>query len=155
MAEVARFWYYVNVGAEDECWLWTGGGKRYGKFKVNYVGHAAHRYSYELANGPIPDGLYVCHRCDTPKCVNPRHLFVGTSSDNMLDASSKGRINGKKNGFYGRSHTSESRSKMSDSLRGKKYPRVTCDRCGQATSAQNFSRHRCLPDVPRDALPSD
>lgn len=52
----------------------------------------AHRYAYELVNGPIPDGIDVCHRCDNRGCVRFDHLFAGTRSDNMRDASSKGRI---------------------------------------------------------------
>lgn len=77
------------------CWLWTGavipvsgyGQMRYGKGTPK----KAHRVSYEIFVGPIPDGLYVCHRCDTPLCVNPDHLFLGTAKDNAQDAMRKGR----------------------------------------------------------------
>lgn len=80
------------------CWLWKGyldgGGygqlirRRHGK----RIHHRAHRYSYELYNGTIPDGLFVLHKCDVPICVNPEHLFLGTQSDNMKDCVAKGRI---------------------------------------------------------------
>jgi len=64
----------------------------YGKFGVSHDDlRAAHRYGWELAHGPIPDELIVCHRCDTPLCQNPAHLFLGTSQANTRDMMSKGR----------------------------------------------------------------
>src|SRR5690349_17498383 len=75
------------------CWLWsaaqTVGG--YGKFKVRGSSARAHRFSYEHASGSIPDGMFVCHRCDEPRCVNPDHLFLGSPKENMLDMVAKGR----------------------------------------------------------------
>jgi hypothetical protein len=80
------------------CWIWTGatvdGG--YGQFSLGRDGYAsvvqqAHRWSYEHFVGAIPDGMCVLHRCDTPACVNPEHLFLGTQSDNMADMRAKGR----------------------------------------------------------------
>lgn len=76
------------------CWLWLGterGSNGYGGIKVNGKPMAAHRYSWELANGPVPIGMLVCHRCDVPACVNPAHLFLGTHQDNADDKVSKGR----------------------------------------------------------------
>lgn len=90
-----RFWYRVDKRSSDECWLWIGGHNgRYGILSRGPRGAGmvyAHRCSYELAKGSIPDGLLVLHKCDTPKCVNPGHLFLGTQIKNMADMVSKGR----------------------------------------------------------------
>lgn len=82
---------------ECGCWIWTGstnGGKSdgYGKLSVAGKYKSAHRLSYELHRGPIPAGRFVCHRCDTPRCVNPDHLFLGDNAENMRDCFRKGRL---------------------------------------------------------------
>jgi len=77
------------------CWLWTGGinGYGYGAIGAGYPQRmrGAHRASWELFCGDIPKGIQVLHRCDTPCCVNPLHLFLGTPSDNIKDKMVKGR----------------------------------------------------------------
>lgn len=81
----------------DECWLWTGYLEKngYGKIMSNRRTRWVHRVAYEVANGPIPAGMHVCHHCDVPPCCNPAHLFLGTHQDNQRDKASKGRA-GKK-----------------------------------------------------------
>ena len=77
----------------DGCWLWTGYklNSGYGRITIGKRSVAAHRYSYEINVGPIPEGLLICHTCDTPSCVRPSHLFPGTSRENILDMHKKGR----------------------------------------------------------------
>ena len=86
----------------DGCWGWSGAkdGRGYGVLssrdtRASLSPEKAHRVSYEKANGPISDGMIICHACDNPECTNPDHLFEGTQADNMRDCSRKGRLNRK------------------------------------------------------------
>ena len=93
---VDRFWDKVDVRGGNDCWEWTGGKDRDGYgligLKSPWRTRGAHRVSYVIGNGPIPDGLLVLHSCDNPSCVNPAHLFTGTQLDNMRDMIDKGRV---------------------------------------------------------------
>jgi hypothetical protein len=90
MNPTERFW--VKVHKTEGCWLWTGCASRYGF--ISWEGRRnrlAHRVSWELHFGPVPGGLCVLHRCDTPLCVRPDHLFLGTVKDNAEDRNGKQR----------------------------------------------------------------
>lgn len=90
--EGVLFWRKLN-GSGEGCWEWPGRRKYDGYGIHQYGGQSrmAHRIAYTLTYGPIPGGFFVCHRCDNSACCNPKHLFVGTNSDNMKDMVSKGR----------------------------------------------------------------
>jgi HNH endonuclease len=104
-----RFWGKVNK--TDTCWLWAGAshenrrGTRYGSMTVSKSRTVAvHRLSYTLAFGEIPAGMFICHRCDTPLCVRPDHLFAASNSENMLDCVAKGRMPGTRKEFCKNGH---------------------------------------------------
>jgi uncharacterized protein YerC len=91
-----EFWDQVLRGADEQCWLWQGSTTANGYGTKLWRGHVttAHRIAYELANRKrIPGGKVVCHSCDTPQCCNPRHLWIGTQRENLLDMRAKGRAN--------------------------------------------------------------
>lgn len=88
---VRRFWEKVEKG--HSCWTWAGPkhSSGYGKHSVTRKTILAHRFSYELHFGKIPQGMLVCHHCDNTSCVRPDYLFLGTPNDNMQDKVRKGR----------------------------------------------------------------
>jgi hypothetical protein len=89
---IDRFWHRVQKGSG--CWEWTGKphSEGYGRAQVAPdITEFAHRVSWVIANGPIPEGLCVLHTCDNPPCVRPSHLFLGTRGDNARDMAAKGR----------------------------------------------------------------
>jgi hypothetical protein len=91
-----RFW--MKVQKSNGCWEWTAyrDPDGYGRFgwarKRRSENILAHRVSWELHYGPIPEGLWICHHCDNPSCVRPDHLFLGDRSMNMKDCAAKGRL---------------------------------------------------------------
>lgn len=119
-----RFWPKVKVSGPDDCWEWQAnlikGG--YGRISRGPKGeYLAHRVSWILRNGDIPDGLLVLHSCDNPKCVNPKHLFLGTHQDNFDDMVSKGRWPGQPNWASYLKGENRPNAKLSDSKVKKIY----------------------------------
>lgn len=114
------------IGNKDECWTWNGSIKKdgYGQISKNGRTILAHRAVYEKMIGKIPKGMFLCHKCDNPSCVNPYHMFIGTHIDNMVDMIKKGRSVGNKKGnfskpFLGKKHTEKSNLKNSIANSGK------------------------------------
>ncbi len=94
-----RFWSKVQPNSENGCWEWKGQRNydKYGKVTIKDLSDTwttalVHRLSWCIHNGPIPDGIFVCHKCDNRPCCNPGHLFLGTNMDNMRDMYLKGRL---------------------------------------------------------------
>lgn len=85
--------FWRRVDQSGDCWVWTGTSLDAGYGRIGWRGEKviASRLAYELTVGPIPDGMWVLHRCDNPPCVNPEHLFLGTRQDNIDDMVAKGR----------------------------------------------------------------
>ena len=93
---IDRFWSRVQVGDEDECWIWKHTvWERYGTFWWKDRTQGAHRVAYQIAHGTIPSGMCILHSCDTPLCCNPKHLTLGTQSENVRDMVRKGRAHRK------------------------------------------------------------
>lgn len=102
MSWQTRYWSNVNKNGRTpqhckhlgKCWEWTGYNcKGHGRITVNNKEEYAHRIAWKLAFGTVPHSLLVCHKCDNRGCQNPKHLFLGTQKDNMIDAWEKGRLN--------------------------------------------------------------
>lgn len=94
MTTAARLDSHLDKSAgADGCWIWTASTIRgYGQIGIGGTNNLAHRIAYEIASGsPLPKGSCVLHRCDNPRCCNPKHLFLGDRNDNAKDMVSKGR----------------------------------------------------------------
>jgi hypothetical protein len=106
---IASFWLKVKK-SPNGCWEWMASFTKngYGRFQINPRTYKAHRISYLITHGHLPDDLCICHKCDNKKCVNPSHLFLGTSKENTQDMISKGRLNRSRGEKRGISYRKES-----------------------------------------------
>jgi len=89
----SRFWNNVPMREEGKCWNWHGAKLKdgYGQIKIAGSPVQAHRLSWSMINGEIPEGMVIRHTCDNPSCVNPAHLLIGTHKDNIADKYARGR----------------------------------------------------------------
>jgi hypothetical protein len=114
-SDECRFWSKVDKsGGDESCWEFIGAKANFGYGSFRFLGKAdrGHRVAWQLKEGAIPNGLFVCHSCDNPPCCNPAHLFLGTARDNVADMRAKGRS----------VISPEGRERISASKRGRPIP---------------------------------
>lgn len=138
--------YRVNRQAPGGCWEWgrSFANSGYGVLNVNQKIVLAHRLSYEYFVSPIPDGHFICHRCDNRSCINPNHLFSGLHADNMRDMAQKGRA-----AWRGKKRPQETIEKIKLARRGRKISRDHL-----VALQQGLTAHRARKKVEREVCES-
>ena len=145
------------VQMPNGCLEWTGVAHKrgYGRITINSKSVQTHRLAWELANGPIPDGMFICHTCDNPPCCNPDHLWPGTNAENTADKVTKGRA--PSHGKSKATHCPHGHPFTQANIRTSNWGRkcwictsaatarrrrlVECLDCGRMITASNLSRH--------------
>ncbi len=147
MPTLEHFLKYVNRQL-DGCWLWIGTIKNslgYGSFHYNKNSFSAHKMSWTLYNGEIPKGLVVRHQCDTPRCVNPKHLLLGTQKQNMQDMVKRGRHANQQKTHCKNGHPLAGDNLRMKTQRTKKVRR--CIICIKATANRNYAKRMALAKI--------
>lgn len=119
---ISRFESKIEIDKNTGCWEWIGGKcQGYGGFscciKGKYKTYPAHRFSYMMYIGEIPDGLQILHECNNKSCVNPDHIYAGTHQDNMRDLRNAGTLSGKNNPNYGKISSKEKKEKIKNGVK--------------------------------------